>query len=200
VLFVGDYATGKTSLIRRYTEGFFSPNYKLTIGVDFAVKEVSWDSRTNISLQLWDVAGHERFGTMTRVYYRYAIAAIIVFDVSRPATFEAVAKWRDDVNSKVVDVDGEKLDAFVRAHNMIGWFATSAQDNINVDNAMKFLIGKILEVSQKVQLVSHQLPAHNTNALSVVQPDGSVARTPAGSDRNARRGAGDAPESGGCDC
>ncbi len=37
-MFVGDYATGKTSLIRRYTEGFFSPNYKLTIGVDFAVK------------------------------------------------------------------------------------------------------------------------------------------------------------------
>ncbi len=181
------------------------------------MQEVSWDSRTNISLQLWDVAGHERFGTMTRVYYRYAIAAIIVFDVSRPATFEAVTKWRDDVNSKVVlpngeqipilllankcdlvDVDGEKLDAFVRAHNMIGWFATSAQDNINVDNAMKFLIGKILEVSQKVQLESHQLPAHNTNKLSVVQQDGSVARSASGSERQLRRG--EAADGGGCDC
>lgn len=58
------------------------------------------------------MAGHERFGQMTRVYYKYAIAAIIgnstllrvvfkviyadlfrlVFDLSRPATFEAVAK------------------------------------------------------------------------------------------------------------
>lgn len=53
-----------------------------------------------MSLQLWDVAGHERFGTMTRVYYRYAIAAVIVFDVTRPATFDAVMKWRDDLNSK----------------------------------------------------------------------------------------------------
>lgn len=41
---------------------------------------------------MWDVAGHERFGTMTRVYYKYAIAAIIVFDISRPATFDAVIK------------------------------------------------------------------------------------------------------------
>ena len=45
-----------------------------------------------ISPQLWDVAGHERFGTMTRVYYKYAIAAVIVFDVQRPVTFDAVLK------------------------------------------------------------------------------------------------------------
>ena len=34
----GDYAVGKTSFIKRYCEGYFTPNYKLTIGVDFAVK------------------------------------------------------------------------------------------------------------------------------------------------------------------
>lgn len=38
---------------------------------------LEWDENTTVSLQLWDVAGHERFGTMTRVYYKYAIAAII---------------------------------------------------------------------------------------------------------------------------
>ena len=56
---IGDYAVGKTSLIKRYTEGYFTPNYKLTIGVDFAVKVVEWDDNTTVSLQLWDVAGHE---------------------------------------------------------------------------------------------------------------------------------------------
>jgi len=169
VLVIGDYAVGKTSLIKRYCEGYFTPNYKLTIGVDFAVKSVEWDEATNVSLQLWDIAGHERFGTMTRVYYKYAIAAIIVYDLSRPATFEAVAKWREDVNSKVVlgnqepipvlllankcdlpgvVVDTEALDIFVKENNFIGWFPTSAQNNTNVDDAMKFLIVKILEVAK----------------------------------------------------
>jgi Ras-related protein Rab-32 len=48
---------GKTSLIKRYCEGYFTPNYKLTIGVDFAVKSLDWDDNTKITLQLWDVAG-----------------------------------------------------------------------------------------------------------------------------------------------
>jgi len=59
---IGDYAVGKTSIIKRYCENFYSPNYKLTIGVDFAVKIVDWEDGTTVSLQLWDVAGHERFG------------------------------------------------------------------------------------------------------------------------------------------
>jgi len=158
---------GKTSIIKRYTEGFYTPNYKLTIGVDFAVKVLEWDDQTQVSLQLWDVAGHERFGTMTRVYYKYAIAAIIVFDVSRPATFEAVLKWRDDVNSKVVlandapipclllankcdisgvNIDKKLLDAFAKEHNFIGWFPTSAQNNLNIDEAVRFLVSHVLQI------------------------------------------------------
>jgi len=173
VIMIGDYAVGKTSLIKRYTEGFFTPNYKLTIGVDFAVKVVDWDENNTVSLQLWDVAGHERFGTMTSVYYKYAIAAIIVFDLSRPATFDAILKWRDDVNSKVmlanhqpiptlllankcdlpgVVIDREMLDHFAQQNGFIGWFETSASKNTNVDEAMKFLISKILEVSKDNQL------------------------------------------------
>ncbi|KXJ19153.1 Ras-related protein Rab-32B, partial [Exaiptasia diaphana] len=92
----------KVLVIGEYGVGYFSPNYKLTIGVDFAQKVIDWDESTRINLQLWDVAGHERFGHMTRVYYKYAIAAVIVFDLSRPATFEAVSKWYSDISQKVM--------------------------------------------------------------------------------------------------
>jgi len=169
VLVIGDYAVGKTSIIKRYCEGYFTPNYKLTIGVDFAVKVVEWDEKTTVSLQLWDIAGHERFGNMTRVYYKFAIAAIIVFDLSRPATFEAITKWRDDVNSKVVlgnqepipvlllankcdlpgvQIDKDMLDRFCKENNFIGWYPTSAQNNVNIDEGMKFLIQRILDVAK----------------------------------------------------
>jgi len=193
VIVIGDYAVGKTSLIKRYTEGYFTPNYKLTIGVDFAVKVVQWDEKSTVSLQLWDVAGHERFGTMTSVYYKYAIAAIIVFDLSRPATFDAVLKWRDDVNSKVslandqpipalllankcdipgVTVDAEVLDKFCAENGFIGWFETSAQKNVNIDEAMKFLIGKILEVAKTNSLTRpHDSNTFQLTSESVQTPE-----------------------------
>ncbi|GAM20220.1 hypothetical protein SAMD00019534_033950 [Acytostelium subglobosum LB1] len=181
ILVIGDYAVGKTSIIKRYCTGQFSPNYKLTIGVDFAVKEIEWDKNTSVSLQLWDIAGHERFGTMTRVYYKYAIAAIIVFDLTRQTTFEAVTKWRDDINSKVVlgnqepipvlllankcdikdaNIDKEMLDNFVKEHNFIGWYPTSAQSDININEAMLFLTGKVLDVAK-----TNQPPKQIDNSL-----------------------------------
>ncbi|KAL3872531.1 hypothetical protein ACJMK2_035754 [Sinanodonta woodiana] len=166
ILVIGEFGVGKTSIIRRYTEDFFSDNYKLTIGVDFALKNLDWDETTKINLQLWDIAGHERFGHMTRVYYKYAIAAIIVFDLTRPATFQSVTKWLNDVNSKVMlaneepvpvmllankcdqeeTIDSNALTDFCKDYGLIGWFPTSAKRNINIDEAMKFLIEKILSL------------------------------------------------------
>jgi len=111
---------------------------------------------------------------MTSVYYKYAIAAIIVFDLSRPATFDAVTKWRDDVNSKVmlannepiptmllankcdipgVTIDKDLLDKFTKDNGFIGWFETSAQKNTNIDEAMKFLISRVVEVAKTNKVV-----------------------------------------------
>jgi Ras-related protein Rab-32 len=78
VLVVGDMGTGKTAVIRRYVNHVYSEGYKATvrvlfvfcylfnltpffyqIGVDFALKEINWDSKTLVRLQLWDIAGKQ---------------------------------------------------------------------------------------------------------------------------------------------
>jgi len=160
LLVVGDYAVGKTCLIRKYTAGEFTSNYKITIGVDFCVKNLTRNGNQLI-LQLWDIAGHERFGSMTRVYYKFAVGAIVVFDISRPSTLDNVKKWKDDIQSKVslphgtpipvlllanksdipeIKIDKEKMDNFVKENGFIGWFLSSSKDNINVDEAFDFLM------------------------------------------------------------
>jgi len=57
ILVIGDKFTGKSSLIRRYTKGLYTQNYKATIGLDWAAKELSLEDGTIIRLQFWDIAG-----------------------------------------------------------------------------------------------------------------------------------------------
>ncbi|XP_076054804.1 ras-related protein Rab-38-like [Oratosquilla oratoria] len=191
ILIIGEFGVGKTAVIRRYTEGHFSPYYKLTIGVDFAVKSVAWDPKTKVNLQLWDIAGHERFGHMTRVYYKYAVAAVVVFDLARPTTFEAVFKWVTDIREKVTLGDGRALpvvllankcdvetvtvqpdiiSAFCKQNDVDAWFLTSAKENINIDEAMKWLVGRVMELRS-----APPLPPPTVKTLAPEEPEKSQA-------------------------
>jgi small GTP-binding protein len=170
VLVVGDIGTGKTSIIKRYVHAIFTQHYKSTIGVDFALKVLQWDASTTVRLQLWDIAGQERFGNMTRVYYKEAVGAFVVFDVTRTSTFEAVKKWKADIDAKVmipgtdqpipvvllankidlVGTDGwgktkADLDQFCEEHGFVTWFETSAKDDVAIDIAANKLVATILE-------------------------------------------------------
>ncbi|XP_044040462.1 ras-related protein Rab-38 isoform X1 [Siniperca chuatsi] len=150
VLVIGDLGVGKTSIIKRYVHQVFSQHYRATIGVDFALKVLNWDHKTVVRLQLWDIAGQERYGNMTRVYYREAVGALVVFDMTRLSTFQAVLKWKGDLDSKVALSNGRtvpavllankcdqrrqglcpklpKLENFTREYGFVGWYETSAK-------------------------------------------------------------------------
>ncbi|KAM9315852.1 ras-related protein Rab-32 [Gastrophryne carolinensis] len=167
VLVIGELGVGKTSIIKRYVHQLFSQHYRATIGVDFALKVINWDSKTLVRLQLWDIAGQERFGNMTRVYYKEALGAFVVFDVTRGSTFEAITKWKSDLDSKVYLPSGgtipavllankcdqkegitqspSQMDHFCKENGFVAWFETSAKDNINIDEAARFLVEHILQ-------------------------------------------------------
>lgn len=175
VLVVGEASTGKTSFIKRYVHQFFSRAYKATIGVDFALKTLQYDENTLVRLQLWDIAGQERFGSMTRVYYKDAVGAFIVFDINVPKTFDAVARWKADLDSKVSLSDGSKIPCLLLANKcdlvkrsekdeealreyskrngFIGCLYTSPKDNINVEQAARLLVREIMRRQESLDQV-----------------------------------------------
>jgi small GTP-binding protein len=48
-----------------------------------------------VELQVWDTAGQERFRSMAPIYYRNAVAAIIVYDVTVMETLRSAQRWAE---------------------------------------------------------------------------------------------------------
>lgn len=109
ILVLGEINTGKTSLIKRYVDRKFTRGYRVTLGADFNQKDFLETELMRVRVQLWDIGGQERFGTFTRVYYKDAVAAIIVFDLERPKSLDTALKWKQDVDEKVTLPNGKPI-------------------------------------------------------------------------------------------
>jgi Ras-related protein Rab-11A len=120
VVLVGDSGVGKSNLLSRFTKGEFYPDTKSTIGVEFAVKSVQIDGKT-IKAQIWDTgnvlsrqtelfsnfekndlcfhwkAGQERYRAITSAYYRSAVGAMLVYDITNKTSFENIERWLNEL-------------------------------------------------------------------------------------------------------
>ncbi|KIV97404.1 hypothetical protein PV10_01159 [Exophiala mesophila] len=102
VVLIGPSGTGKSCLLHRFVKAEWRVLSSQTIGVEFASKIVkvgSGSNRRRIKLQLWDTAGTERFRSVSRSYYRGAAGAILVYDVSNLATFNALPTFLSDARA-----------------------------------------------------------------------------------------------------
>lgn len=91
VCLLGDFAVGKTSLVRRFVYNRFDDKYISTIGVKVSRKTVAVSAGGNlveITMMLWDLAGSEEFNQVRASYLRGAAGAILVCDLTRPETLE----------------------------------------------------------------------------------------------------------------
>jgi len=101
---VGDGGVGKTALTLRFSKGFFTEDYKMTIGVDFHVKTISIESvegPIRTKLQIWDTGGQERFSSIRPMYYRGSLGALLIFDLTNSASFEHLPQWIEEIRTNV---------------------------------------------------------------------------------------------------
>lgn len=189
VLVVGNVATGKTSVIRRYTDNTFEDNYNTTIGVDFKFKLVPING-TNVKVQMWDIAGQDRFLGLTRAYYASAAGAIIVFDLFNRASYESAVKWKQDIDDKIELPNGKKIpvlllgnksdllseqpekicasndmiNGYVKQNSFYKYSPCSALTGENVDSAIESLVGEIVSRSAIVDPSKKVQASGNSNS------------------------------------
>ncbi len=110
---LGDGGCGKTALTVRFSQGYFQESYKMTVGVDFSVKLLEV-AQKRAKLQIWDTGGQERFSFVRPLYYRGAMGALLVFDVTNRESFDHLANWVEELESNAGKVPfvliGNKID------------------------------------------------------------------------------------------
>ncbi|XP_012675248.2 ras-related protein Rab-5B isoform X1 [Clupea harengus] len=114
LVLLGDMAVGKSSLVLRFVKGQFDEFQETTIGAAFLAQSVCLDD-TTVKFEIWDTAGQERYHSLAPMYYRGAQAAIVVFDITKPETFERAKAWVKELQRQaspniVIALAGNKAD------------------------------------------------------------------------------------------
>nr|KJB28020.1 hypothetical protein B456_005G022300 [Gossypium raimondii] len=182
IVIIGDSAVGKSNLLSRFARNEFNAHSKATIGVEFQTQSVEIDGK-EVKAQIWDTAGQERFRAVTSAYYRGAFGALLVYDISRRATFDNVARWLDELNlAKMLvgnkcDLENTRevsLDEGKSLAESEGLFfiETSALDSTNVWTAFEIVIREIYNnVSRKVLSSDSYKARLSVNRVSLVNDD-----------------------------
>ncbi|KAI9162034.1 hypothetical protein LWI28_023114 [Acer negundo] len=189
IVLIGDSAVGKSNLLARFARNEFYPNSKSTIGVEFQTQKMEIN-RKEIKAQIWDTAGQERFRAVTSAYYRGAVGALLVYDISRRQTFDSIGRWLNELHTHsdmnvVTILVGNKSDlkdarevttaegkTLAEAEGLF-FMETSALDSSNVTAAFQTVVKEIYNIilSRKViisQELKHKDPSSLTNGKTVV--------------------------------
>ncbi len=151
VIIIGEAGVGKTSLVKKFVSGHFARDYRASIGANLFIKELNLNSEGNVSIQIWDIAGQERWKKMRHLYYKGAQGALIVGDITRKNTFEQLKEfWNQDLNKyceeipKILVVNKVDLDSIISNNdieklaqtiNVRATLFTSAKNGQNVEKA-----------------------------------------------------------------
>ncbi|KAH0448646.1 hypothetical protein IEQ34_022446 [Dendrobium chrysotoxum] len=173
IVLIGDSAVGKSNLLARFARDEFYTNSKSTIGVEFQTQKMQIDGK-EVKAQIWDTAGQERFKAVTSAYYRGAVGALVVYDISRSQTFDSIGRWLNELHTYsdmnvVTILVGNKTDlkdarevstedgkALAEAHGLF-FMETSALDNSNVTAAFQTIVKEIYDILSRKMFHSQEI-------------------------------------------
>lgn len=152
ICLIGEFAVGKTSLIRRFVESRFDDAYISTIGVKVSRRQLTLpreNSSALMTLMVWDLAGGEKFDRVTQSYYQGAAGAILICDLTRLETVDALANYAHDfrtvnpnaslvVVGNKVDMEPQRVVTDAKLGTVADrfgapWFTASARSGANVE-------------------------------------------------------------------
>lgn len=160
VVVVGASGVGKTAIVYQLLNNDFTEEAQPTIGVEFKTYTLQADGE-DVKLQIWDTAGQERFRSVSKAYFRNALGAILVFDITNRQSFDDLNMWLNDLNTLChpnasIILIGNKADleedrqiveseasAYAQRYNM-QYLETSAKNGSNVAEAFVRLGSQVL--------------------------------------------------------
>ncbi|CAO3611970.1 unnamed protein product [Mucor fragilis] len=194
IVIIGDSSVGKSNLLLRYTSDEFLEDSRSTIGVEFATKSITIDN-CFIKAQIWDTSGQERYKAITSAFYRGAVGALLVYDVTRKSSFDHISQWLKELqehtdeniplvlignkvdlaNSKRA-VSTEDAERYATEANML-FFETSALDATNVNFAFETMFEHVYKELAKNKLLKknssrdiHSLSVGTTKTITLEPP------------------------------
>ncbi|XP_030528247.1 ras-related protein Rab11A [Rhodamnia argentea] len=180
VVLIGDSAVGKSQILSRFARNEFSLDSKATIGVEFQTRTLVIQHKS-VKAQIWDTAGQERYRAVTSAYYRGAVGAMLVYDITRRQSFDHIPRWLDELRSHadkniVIILIGNKTDLenqravptedakeFAQKEGLF-FLETSALDATNVESAFLTVLTEIFNILNKKSLVAGESPTNGNPA------------------------------------
>ncbi|KAK8544450.1 hypothetical protein V6N13_056230 [Hibiscus sabdariffa] len=197
IVLIGDSGVGKSNILSRYTRNEFCLESKSTIGVEFATRTLQVEGKS-VKAQIWDTAGQERYRAITSAYYRGAVGALLVYDITKRQTFDNVQRWlrelRDHADSNIVlMMAGNKSDLnHLRAVSEqdgqalaekegLSFLETSALDATNVEKAFQTVLSEIYHIVSKKALAAQEAAANASipgqgTTINVADESGNTKR------------------------
>jgi len=160
----GESGVGKTTLARRYLNGYFEEDIKLTLGAEVFVKYITIKN-IKVVLQIWDFGGEDDFKFLLPMYSRGSSGGIFMFDLSNSASLNRIETWIENFKKGLVSNDeeipilmvGGKLDLqdqiaiteneaqkIAKLHNLYKYIECSSKTGVNVENIFETLVRDIL--------------------------------------------------------